>query len=398
MVFAKASDEVSQVFSPKGPSRFEPSRSAVSTFALLLKPRCLLLVSVLCTAAEWFSELSLETCGGGAALLSAHIGSYDGSFEPNPPILSRELSAHLLWRLRPEWIGRMSNGGGDFLWATLENIIPPDFERDVCLPVAPLGRHSCCCLMFGLGLRIALMSVFLGGSRGLSLSFFSFLIEVFFPWDEKEVSLASLWESEWGWQGDSSYFMGSTFLRAGPLKSVGAVSWSRRSRLASFGDISLRDTGSLLVFDKLIDLTLRSLATGDGCLNPGLSKVISRQREVGDGLNLGAGMVKVEATAGQGWGWRSNGDGSVKSEAGRWGEWLGFGFRVEWVGEEFGFCTGKMEIRGFAERDGELCDLGLALGRVDAPSLWFHCESWDDLLQEGWLDVLEKQLCKKSLR
>lgn len=94
--------------------------------------------------------------------------------------------------------------------------------------------------------------------------------------------------------------MGSTFLRAGPLKSVGAVSWSRRSRLASFGDISLRDAGSLLVFDKLIDLTLRSLATGDGCLNPGLSKVISRQREVGDGLNLGAGMVKVEATAGQG--------------------------------------------------------------------------------------------------
>lgn len=39
------------------------------------------------------------------------------------------------------------------------------------------------------------------------------------------------------------------------------------------------------------------------------------------------------------------------------------------MGEEFGFCTGKMEIRGFAERDGEPYDLGLALGRVDAPSL-----------------------------
>lgn len=94
--------------------------------------------------------------------------------------------------------------------------------------------------------------------------------------------------------------MGSTFLRDRRLKSVEAVSWSRRSRLTSFEDISLRDTGSLLVFDMLIDLTLRSLATGEGCLNAGLSKVISRQIEVGDVLNLGAGRVKVEARAGRG--------------------------------------------------------------------------------------------------
>lgn len=71
------------------------------------------------------------------------------------------------------------------------------------------------------------------------------------------------------------------------------------------------------MFDMLIDRTLRSLAMGDGCLNPGPSSVISRQKEVGDGLNLGAGMVKVEAAVGWGMGWCSNGDGSVNSESGR---------------------------------------------------------------------------------
>lgn len=109
--------------------------------------------------------------------------------------------------------------------------------------------------------------------------------------------------------------MGSTFLRAGPLKSVLAVSWSRS--LASFVDITWQDSESPLVFDMLIGLTLRSLAMGDGCLNAGPSNVISRQKEVGDGLNPGAGIVKVEAAVGWGRGWCSNGVGSVKSESGR---------------------------------------------------------------------------------
>lgn len=82
-------------------------------------------------------------------------------------------------------------------------------------------------------------------------------------------------------------------------------------------ELALQDEESPLVFDMLIDLTLRSLAMGDGCLNSGPSNVISRQEEVGDGLNLGAGMVKVEAAGGWGRGRCSNGDGSVKSESGR---------------------------------------------------------------------------------
>lgn len=138
------------------------------------------------------------------------------------------------------------------------------------------------------------MSAFLGGSLGL-LPFFSLLIEVLFPWDEKEVSLGRLWESERGRGGEPRRFTGSTPLRAGRLKSSAEAlsERSRRSNPAAFRDSSLRDRGPLWALEMLIDLTPRSLVTGGDCP--------SWQREVGDGLRLGAGTVRVEAAAAAGW-------------------------------------------------------------------------------------------------
>lgn len=70
------------------------------------------------------------------------------------------------------------------------------------------------------------------------------------------------------------------------------------SCFASFEDICLMDSCSTLVFDMVIDLARLSLATGEGCLPPRLSKLIPWHREVGDGLSLGVGTVRVGDTLG----------------------------------------------------------------------------------------------------
>lgn len=207
---------------------------------------------------------------------------------------------------------------------------------------------------------------------------------------------ACFWDSDSVWRRESLYVMEHTFLTGGWVKSIKA-SWSSTSCFASMGNLCSQGTGSNSEFDMLIDRAHLSLETGDGCLPPGLSKPCPRYRAVGDGLSLGVGTVRVGDTLG--WAWCNTAGGSVHCEVGGWRESLGFGFRGERVGEEFGFRAGKMEILDFAERVGELYVLCLVLGRVEAPPpSWFHCSCWQDLLQEGWADVLEEQIGTKDLK
>lgn len=156
--------------------------------------------------------------------------------------------------------------------------------------------------------------------------------------------------------------------------------------------LCLVSSDKLLVFEMVIDLARLSLATGEGCLAPWLSEFVPWHRDVGDGLILGVGTVRVGDTLG--FGWCSNGDRSFSCEV--VGESLSFGVRGEGVREEFDFGT-KMEMLGFAERVGELCVLGLVLGRVEALSPWFICERCCDLLQGDRLDVFAEQIGIKDL-
>lgn len=82
-----------------------------------------------------------------------------------------------------------------------------------------------------------------------------------------------------------------------------------------FTDLSLLETGWILVVNMLIDLAHLSLATGDGCLVPVPSRFVPWHRDVGDGLSLSVGTGKVEDMQGEGG--SSGGGGSVGSEAGR---------------------------------------------------------------------------------
>lgn len=68
------------------------------------------------------------------------------------------------------------------------------------------------------------------------------------------------------------------------------------SCFASFEDLCLLDSGSTLVLDMVIDRARLSLATGEGCLPP--SELVPWHREVGDGLSLGVGTIRVGDTLG----------------------------------------------------------------------------------------------------
>lgn len=183
--------------------------------------------------------------------------------------------------------------------------------------------------------------------------------------------------------------MGRPLLISGWVKSSKA-SWSRISCFISF-DVSA------LTLQMGIDLARLSFAIGEGCFTGWPSELVPWQRDVGDGLSLGVGTVRVGDTLGFGAGWCSNGERSLACEAGRWRESLGFGLTAGRVGEEFGLGEGEMEVLGFAERYWELHVLGLVLGRVEALSPWFLCECWHDLLLEGGLGVLDVQIESKDL-
>lgn len=89
------------------------------------------------------------------------------------------------------------------------------------------------------------MPVFLGGIFDLCKSLLSFFTQSTFCCSKKALvaGAACRWDAE----------------RESPLSAGG---------VASCTDLSLLDTGSILVFDMLIDLARLSLATGDGCLVP----------------------------------------------------------------------------------------------------------------------------------
>lgn len=289
--------------------------------------------------------------------------SCNGSFEPNPAVWA---ILCFLWRFRPEWIGRASNASWDFLWTSISVITS---GSEVCVLVTAFWRNSSC-------------TTFLGGVFDLCDLLFSFFTKSTFWCNTNEfwVSAAWLWASVY-------------VLEQSPLSAewVRSIKDSRTSYCASFTDLSLLETGSILVFDMLIDLARLSLATGDGCLVPEASRYVPWHRDVGDGVSLSAGTGRVEDTHNRGG--SSSGEGSADSETGRWRESLGFSLQAERVEGQSSFWAGEMVMLGLTDRAGVLYVLDLVLGRVEAPSLCFPRKGPRNVLadQSGTKDLKPKK-------